>query len=245
MMVASLVIALFADPNPVAVAEEDYKKQDYASAAKIVGAWVKVNPDSKEGLSLLGAAEFMRGDMKAALEAWDHQVKVHKASYAPHWQRGIALYYAGRYKEGREQFEAYQAVDGNDVENSVWKLMCEAREEGRGLARGRKAMLPIGLDRRAPMMEVLDLFAGKSTIEKVKAQTAQAPKNQGDKPKFYEALYLGLYEDLLGHADASQAHFSRAMELEPASVYMREVGRVHRDLAKAGKLPWKGAAALP
>lgn len=245
MLVMTLFFVMLADPYPVAVAEEAYKKQDYAGAAKLVGAWVKINPDSRDGLSLLGAAEFMRGDMKAALEAWDHQVKVHKASYAPHWQRGIALYYAGRYKEGREQFEAYQAVDGNDVENSVWKLMCEAREEGRGLAKGRKGMLPIGLDRRVPMMEVLDLFAGKSTIEKVKAQTAQAPKNQGEKPKFYEALYLGLFEDLQGHADAATGHFKRAMELEPASVYMREVGRVHHDLAKAGKLPWKGAPALP
>ncbi len=245
MLVASLMLALLADPYPVAVAEEAYKKQDYEGASKIVGAWVKINPDSKDGLSLLGAAEFMRGDMKAALEAWDRQVKVHKASFAPHWQRGIALYYAGRYREGREQFEAYQAVDGNDVENSVWKLMCEAREEGRGLAKGRKAMLPIGLDRRVPMMEVLDLFAGKSTIEKVKAQTLKAPQNQGDKPKFYEALYLGLFEDLQGHGEAAMGHFTRAMELEPASVYMREVGRVHRDLAKAGKLPWKGAPALP
>ena len=111
MLVASLMLALLADPYPVAVAEEAYKKQDYEGASKIVGAWVKINPDSKDGLSLLGAAEFMRGDMKAALEAWDRQVKVHKASFAPHWQRGIALYYAGRYREGREQFEAYQAVE--------------------------------------------------------------------------------------------------------------------------------------
>jgi len=106
-------------------------------------------------------------------------------------------------------------------------------------------MLPIGLDRRVPMMEVLELFSGKSTIEKVKDQTAKAPPNQGDKPKFYEALYLGLYEDLQGHGEAAMGHFSHSLELEPASVYMREVGRVHRDLAKAGKLPWKGAAALP
>lgn len=245
MLISTLMLATMADPNPVALAEEAYKKQDYAGAARIVGAWVRMNPDSREGLSLLGAAEFMRGDMKAALEAWDRQVKIHKPSFAPHWQRGIALYYAGRYREGREQFEAYQAVDGNDVENSVWKLMCEAREEGRGLSRGRKAMLPIGLDRRVPMMEVLDLFAGKSTRDKVKAQTLKAPKNQGDKPKFYEALYLGLYEDLEGHGESAMGHFARAMELEPASVYMREVGRVHRDLAKAGKLPWKGAPALP
>lgn len=245
MLVATLVLAMMVDPYPVAVAEEAYKKQDYEGAAKLVGAWVKINPDSKDGLSLLGAAEFMRGDIRAALEAWDRQVEVHKASFAPHWQRGIALYYAGRYREGREQFEAYQAVDGNDVENSVWKLMCEAREEGRGLAKGRKSMLPIGLDRRVPMMEVLNLFAGKSTIENVKSQTLRAPQNQGDKPKFYESLYLGLFEDLQGNGETAIGYFARAMELEPASVYMREVGRVHRDLAKAGKLPWKGAPALP
>lgn len=240
IVAASLILA---QADPLQEAANAYRRQDYAGAVQRLEPLVKENPDSVEALSLLGTVEFMRGDMAKALVAWDRQVKIHKPSYAPHWQRGIALYYAGRHKEGREQFEAYQAVDGNDVENSVWKLMCQAREEGQGLAKAQKNMLPIGLDRRVPMMEVLDLFAGKSTMGKVKEQTLKAPENQGKKPQFYEALYLGLWEDLQGNSKESLRHFERAMELEPASVYMREVGRVHRDLSRAGKLPWKGSPA--
>lgn len=240
IVAATLILA---QADALVDAGNAYRKQDYALAAQRLEPFVKENPNSVEALSLLGTVEFMRGDMAKALVAWDHQVKVDKRSYAPHWQRGIALYYAGRHKEGREQFEAYQAVDGNDVENSVWKLMCQAREDGQGLFKAQKNMLPIGLDRRVPMMEVLELYAGKSTIEKVKAQTLKAPENQGTKPQFYEALYLGLWEDLQGNGKASQTYFERAMELEPASVYMREVGRVHRDLARDGKLPWKGSPA--
>ncbi|MCY2946686.1 MAG: tetratricopeptide repeat protein [Planctomycetota bacterium] len=243
MMSIVAIYLMLGQADPLLDAQNSYRKQDYAAAAQRLEPFVKENPDAVEALSLLGTVEFMRGDMVKALVAWDRQVKVHKPSYAPHWQRGIALYYAGRHKEGREQFEAYQAVDGNDVENSVWKLMCQAREPGQGLEKAQKNMLPIGLDRRVPMMEVLDLYAGKSSIEKVKAQTLKAPENQGTKPQFYEALYLGLWEDLQGNVKASQGHFERAMKLEPASVYMREVGRVHRDLALAGKLPWKGSPA--
>jgi lipoprotein NlpI len=240
IVAATLILA---QADPLVDAGNAYRKQDYAAAAQRLDPFVKENPNSVEALSLLGTVEFMRGDMPKALVAWDRQVKVDKRSYAPHWQRGIALYYAGRHKEGREQFEAYQAVDGNDVENSVWKLMCQAREDGQGLVKAQKNMLPIGLDRRVPMMEVLELYAGKSTIEKVKAQTLKAPENQGTKPQFYEALYLGLWEDLQGNGKASKTYFERAMELEPASVYMREVGRVHRDLARDSKLPWKGSPA--
>jgi hypothetical protein len=32
------------------------------------------------------------------------------------WQRGIALYYAGRYKDCRLQFESHRTVNPNDVE---------------------------------------------------------------------------------------------------------------------------------
>src|SRR5262245_23425320 len=51
------------------------------------------------------------------------------------WQRGIALYYAGRYEDCRAQFESHRTVNPNDVENAAWHFLCVARAESPQQAR--------------------------------------------------------------------------------------------------------------
>ncbi|NDI17902.1 MAG: hypothetical protein EBY83_08090, partial [Verrucomicrobia bacterium] len=74
------------------------------------------------------------------------------------WQRGLALYYAGRFADGRRQFELHRTVNPADVENVAWHFACVARDQGPDKA--RQAIIPVGQDRRVPMREILDLFAG-------------------------------------------------------------------------------------
>jgi len=142
-------------------------------------------PNSAEVFDMLGTAEFMVGRPADSCKAFDRQIKLRPEDGPGHWRRGISLYYAGRYAEGQKQFEDYQSVDGNDVENTVWKLMCQVRAPGQSLVKAQKEMLPIGLDRRIPMMKVLDLFAGKAKIAEVE-QLAQ--KNRGGSVRFREVL---------------------------------------------------------
>jgi len=68
------------------------------------------------------------------------------------WQRGIALYYAGRYDDCRKQFEAHRTVNPDVVENAAWHFLCVARADS--VAAARAALLPVGPDRRVPMHEV-------------------------------------------------------------------------------------------
>ena len=51
------------------------------------------------------------------------------------WQRGIALYYAGRYDDCRRQFESHRSVNPDDVENAAWHFLCVARAESPAKAR--------------------------------------------------------------------------------------------------------------
>ena len=46
------------------------------------------------------------------------------------WQRGLALYYAERFEDGRKQFELHRTVNPNDVENPAWHYLCVAKLEG-------------------------------------------------------------------------------------------------------------------
>jgi lipoprotein NlpI len=81
------------------------------------------------------------------------------------WQRGIALYYAGRYDDCRKQFEAHRTVNPDDVENAAWHYLCVARAESP--ARAKAALLPVGPDARVPMKQVYELFKGAMTPEQV------------------------------------------------------------------------------
>ena len=65
--------------------------------------------------------------MKESLADFDKFLALRPAEKNGHWKRGISLYYAGRFEDGKKQFEGYENVDTNDVENAVWHFLCNAR----------------------------------------------------------------------------------------------------------------------
>ncbi|MBI2149621.1 MAG: hypothetical protein HYU27_03320 [Acidobacteria bacterium] len=144
-------------------------------------------------------------------------------SIAPElWQRGIALYYAGRYKDCRAQFESHRTVNPNDVENAAWHFLCVARAESPEKARG--AILPVGPDARVPMRQVYEMFRGKMTPEDVLASAGTQLSAQ-----FYARLYLGLYFEALGNQRLAREHIMAAAadRFAPAGGYMHMVAKVH------------------
>ena len=148
-----------------------------------------------------------------------------------HWQRGISCYYAGKHDEGRKQFEGYQNFDSNDVENAVWRFMCQAKKDD--IAKCRKDMLKIGDDQRVPMKEVYDLFMGKVEPKDViaAAKDRKTVRDQ-DSPLFYAHLYLGLYFETMGDKKQALEHLNKATDEYPHRRYMWDVGRVHREVLR-------------
>ena len=149
------------------------------------------------------------------------------------WERGIALYYAGKYQQGAEQFELYQTYHNSDVENSVWRFLCMVPDGG--VEKARAAMLPIQDDRRVPMMEIFRLFRGQIQPEEVLAAVQRSgaePKNRAAH-RFYADLYLGLYFDALGKSAQAREHIGRAaavgLKKNPfLNRYMWDVARIHK-----------------
>ena len=139
-----------------------------------------------------------------------------------HWQRGISYYYAGRFDDGRRQFEGYQDFDSNDVENAVWRFMCMARKDG--IDKARKAILKIGNDKRVPMRQVYDLFKGDLKPDDVlKARQDRSAA----------LLRPSLRRHLLRSARRQKAaleHLRKATEEHRIGHYMWDVARIHRDL---------------
>jgi lipoprotein NlpI len=153
---------------------------------------------------------------------FDNLVKLVPNSMPRLWQRGIALYYAGRYKDCRAQFESHRTVNPDDVENAVWHFLCVARAESPDKA--KSALLPVGPDPRIPMREVYDMFRGVKRPEDVLTAAGQSRSGQ-----FYARLYIGLYYEALGNARLMREHITIAAsdQFEAVGGYMHTVAKVH------------------
>ena len=139
---------------------------------------------------------------------------------------------SGRYDEGRRQFEGYEKVDTNDVENAVWHFLCVARKDG--LAKARASVLKIGKDRRVPMMQVYDLYRGalKPADVLAAAEAGEVAPMQRQQRLFYAHLYLGLYYDATGNKKQALEHMSQAADKYRITHYMGDVARVHEGLLR-------------
>ena len=167
-------------------------------------------------------ADFESGRFAESAASFDSVAKA-VPEQAPYlWQRGIALYYAGRYNDCRRQFESHRAVNPDDVENAAWHFLCVARAESP--AKARAALLPVGRDARVPMREVYQMFRGTLTPEQVLSAAGPQPAAQ-----FFGHLYLGLYFEALGMKDRALEHITIAAadRFAPHGGYMHMVARVH------------------
>ncbi|MSO56408.1 MAG: hypothetical protein EXQ55_05730 [Acidobacteria bacterium] len=167
-------------------------------------------------------ADFENGRFAESAAVFDSLAKA-APDRAPYlWQRGIALYYAGRYDDCRRQFESHRAVNPDDVENAAWHFLCVARAESP--AKARAALLPVGPDARVPMREVYQMLRGTLTPEQVLSAAEARPDAQ-----FYGHLYVGLYFEALGMKDRALEHIkiAAADRFAPSGGYMHMVARVH------------------
>ena len=168
-------------------------------------------------------ADFQQGRIAQAVDEFDRVARL-VPSYVPQlWQRGIALYYAGRYKDCRAQFESHRTVNPDDVENAAWHYFCVMRESAE---KAKRALLPVGPDSRVPMRQIYEMLRGKYTPEQVMQAAGQRIEAQ-----FYAYLYTGLYYEAWGDTERALRQITEAADDRFAALgYMHAVARVHRDL---------------
>jgi lipoprotein NlpI len=174
-------------------------------------------------------AHFQAGRIAESVAEFDNVAKLAPGEAPQLWQRGIALYYAGRYRDCRAQFESHRTVNPDDVENAAWHFLCVARAES--VEKARAALLPVGPDSRVPMREVYQMFNGTIGPEKVLAAAGASAAAE-----FYAHLYVGLYFEAIGRKAEALAHIKAAASDRYASAggYMNRVARVHLAILQRG-----------
>ena len=148
-------------------------------------------------------SDFQSGRIEESVAGFDRLAKMEPEALPQLWQRGIALYYAGRFKDCRAQFESHRTVNPNDVENAAWHFLCVARAESP--AKAKAALLPVGPDSRVPMGQIYQMLRGELTVEQVLKAGGTQPEGQ-----FYAELYCGPLPGGAGQRRAgAEAHSQR------------------------------------
>ncbi len=177
---------------------------------------------SPDELMARADAALLAGRVDEAVKGFDAVIAARPAQAPYLWQRGIALFYAGRYKDCRLQFDAHRHVNPDDVENAAWHFLCAAHETS--FAAAGRALLPVGPDRRSPMREVYEMLRGAMTPEDV----LEAGKGSVS-GRFYGALYVALFYDAQGDRVRARSYIETAAREEFSRVggYMHAVAVLH------------------
>lgn len=168
------------------------------------------------------ADDFRGGRVAESVKGFDRAALLAPAEAPYMWQRGIAQYYAGQFRQCADMFASHRTVNPDDVENAAWHFLCVARSQSADAA--RQQLLPVGPDARVPMREIYQLFKGAATPARVLTAAGTNPRAQ-----FYARLYVGLYLEATGDGAGGRAHIEIAAEPRYADAggYMHDVARVH------------------
>ena len=173
-----------------------------------------------------GVDAFFDARIEDSAIAFDKVIEAVPQAKPQLWQRGLTLYYAKRYQDGREQFETHQTANSNDVENAAWHFLCVARLEGVDAA--RKALIPIEGDTRVPMKQVHALFAGTGSVEAVLTAAGAGDASPLRRNHLcYAHLYLGLYFEALGDDAKAKDHILKAATDYEMDHYMGKTAITH------------------
>jgi len=212
--------------GPLLVGLARLQLRDNEAAAKALTDAITRDPKLATAYDRRGDANLKLGKFTEAVADFDKFLTLTDGpkDAANHWRRGIALYYAGKYDEGRKQFELHRTVNAEDVENSAWHYLCNARATNTKKARAE--LIPVTKDARVPMKEVLELFAGKIKPEDV-LKAPEAAKLMGEQlveAQFYANLYVALYYESEGDEKKARAYLTDAVEKYKIGDYMWDVG---------------------
>ena len=204
----------------------------YAEALADYTKMLTLDTNHTTARQLRGALQLRLGHVDEAIADFNRYLQQLPKAESHHWQRGIAFYFAGHYEEGARQFTMTHAANTNDVENALWHFQCIARHEG--LAKARKALLPVGEDRRIPMMTVYDLFAGKATPEEVlaAAEAGSAPDQVRAHQRFLAHYYVGFFYEAQGNFTRALEQIDQAVKLAPRVDFIGDIARVHAGLLR-------------
>ncbi|MFR0655510.1 lipoprotein NlpI [Pantoea sp. SIMBA_079] len=203
---------------------------------------LSIRPDMPEVFNYLGIYLTQAGNFDAAYEAFDSVLELDPTYNYAHLNRGIALYYGGRYRLAQDDLLAFYQDDPNDPFRSLWLYLTE-REMDKDQA---KVALKQRYDKAAKDQwgwNIVEFYLGdiseKTLMERLKAD---ATDNTSLAEHLSETnFYLGKYYLSLGEKDDAKALFKLAVsnnvnnfvEHRYALLELAQLGQTQDDLSES------------
>ena len=187
--------------------------------------------------------EFQANQVEQSVASFDEAIAIDPDSADYLWQRGLSLYYVDKFDEAAEQFLRDVRLNPRDTEESIWRLISQARGAPGGFASAQAQMIQIDGETRPYMRVIYDVFAGRrpaadlESLSQKAAAAAAAPagpfssagREGAVRTGFYCDLYLGLLAEAQGDAARAQERMARAAAspYSQSGDYMAALARVH------------------
>src|SRR5262245_13876918 len=101
----SAAVALVLGFVATALAQDADYLVRYAAALKDLDRAVDLEPKNADRWQNRGIVRFKLGQIEGSIADFDKAIELDPKLRVSHWQRGISYFYAGKYDEGRRQFE--------------------------------------------------------------------------------------------------------------------------------------------
>ncbi|MGP1929037.1 MAG: lipoprotein NlpI, partial [Arsenophonus sp. ER-BJ3-MAG3] len=203
---------------------------------------LSIRPDMPEVFNYLGIYLTQAGNFDAAYEAFDSVLELDPTYNYAHLNRGIALYYGGRYKLAQDDLLAFYQDDPNDPFRSLWLYLVESDMD----ADKAKVTLRQRHDKAVRDQwgwNIVEFYLGdiseKTLMERLKAD---ATDNTSLAEHLSETnFYLGKYYLSLGEKDDAKALFKLAVannvnnfvEHRYALLELAQLGQTQDDLSES------------
>ena len=203
---------------------------------------LSIRPDMPEVFNYLGIYLTQAGNFDAAYEAFDSVLELDPTYNYAHLNRGIALYYGGRYKLAQDDLLAFYQDDPNDPFRSLW-LYLDEREMNVDQAEVALKQRYNKAVRDQWGWNIVEFYLGdineKTLMERLKAD---ATDNTSLAEHLSETnFYLGKYYLSLGEKDDAKALFKLAVannvnnfvEHRYALLELAQLGQTQDDLSES------------
>jgi len=203
---------------------------------------LSIRPDMPEVFNYLGIYLTQAGNFDAAYEAFDSVLELDPTYNYAHLNRGIALYYGGRYRLAQDDLLAFYQDDPNDPFRSLWLYLVE-REMDVDKAKVALQQRHDKAVRDQWGWNIVEFYLGdiseKSLMESLQAD---ATDNTSLAEHLSETnFYLGKYYLSLGEKDDAKALFKLAVsnnvnkfvEHRYALLELAQLGQTQDDLSES------------
>ena len=203
---------------------------------------LSIRPDMPEVFNYLGIYLTQAGNFDAAYEAFDSVLELDPTYNYAHLNRGIALYYGGRYRLAQDDLLAFYQDDPNDPFRSLWLYLTESEiDKDQAKVALKQRYDKAAKDQWGWNIVEFDLgdISEKTLMERLKAD---ATDNTSLAEHLSETnFYLGKYYLSLGEKDDAKALFKLAVsnnvnnfvEHRYALLELAQLGQTQDDLSES------------